>query len=346
MEKQQTSPETILIYVGQDLVGDGLMKLPFVRALRYAFPQARITWLAGNKASVYANSLAPLVEGLIDEVVVDVEIGASWKELFSHPLARRHFDLIIDTQRRFRNTLVLKRTSHQRFVSGTLNFLLSDIRPRKPRKRAAKKPGMVQQLLNLLSASMGQPVEGMVALPASPNHAKTAKILLPEGTRYFGLAPGSSQQRKCWPFERFLALASHLAEQGYKPVFVLGPAEEGLCEQARRSVPDALFPLQSSEIPEAQAYTPMLTIEIAKLLSGAVTNDSGTAHMLAAANTPLVSLFGPTPARKFAPATPILKVIEANDFGSREMAAIPLEAVEQGVLEIISETQGKAQGPG
>ncbi|WP_232302628.1 hypothetical protein [Elstera litoralis] len=29
----------VLVYVGLDLMGDGLMKLPFVRALRAAFPE-------------------------------------------------------------------------------------------------------------------------------------------------------------------------------------------------------------------------------------------------------------------------------------------------------------------
>ena len=45
------APATICVYVGLDLVGDGLMKLPFLRALRAAYPQARITWLAGKIAS-------------------------------------------------------------------------------------------------------------------------------------------------------------------------------------------------------------------------------------------------------------------------------------------------------
>ena len=36
-------PNTILVYVGADLLGDGLIQLPFVRALRAAYPQARIT---------------------------------------------------------------------------------------------------------------------------------------------------------------------------------------------------------------------------------------------------------------------------------------------------------------
>ncbi len=50
----------ILVYSGLELLGDGVMKLPFVRALRRCWPAARITWLAGKGKTVYAGTLAPL----------------------------------------------------------------------------------------------------------------------------------------------------------------------------------------------------------------------------------------------------------------------------------------------
>ena len=62
------TPATICVYVGLDLVGDGLMKLPFLRAVRHAWPRARVTWLAGKGRSVFAHDLAPLARGLIDEI--------------------------------------------------------------------------------------------------------------------------------------------------------------------------------------------------------------------------------------------------------------------------------------
>ena len=96
---------SILVYVGLDLLGDGLIKLPFVRALRSAFPQAHITWLAGKGHSVFAGPLAPLVADLIDEVVDNAGIGDRPSQLLADPLAGsvlagRHFDLVIDSQRR------------------------------------------------------------------------------------------------------------------------------------------------------------------------------------------------------------------------------------------------------
>jgi ADP-heptose:LPS heptosyltransferase len=72
----------------------------------------------------------------------------------------------------------------------------------------------------------------------------------------------------------------------------------------------------------------MLTIALGRRMTAAVANDSGTGHMLAAADIPLVSLFGPTPARKFAPGATRLTVVQAQDFGADSMDAIPTAAVE------------------
>ena len=123
------SPESILVYVGLDRFGDGLMKLPFVRALRSTWPAARVTWLAGKGETVYAGRLSPLVFGLVDEVIQNAGIGLAAGELLRRPLPDRRFDLILDTQRRFMTSLVLKRIAHGRFVSGTAGWLLSDARP-------------------------------------------------------------------------------------------------------------------------------------------------------------------------------------------------------------------------
>ena len=75
-----------------------------------------------------------------------------------------------------------------------------------------------------------------------------------------------------------------------------------------------------------------MTIAIARHLHVAVANDSGLGHMLAAAETPMVSLFGPTLPEKFAPSTPWLTILRAQDYGLRDhMDAIPLSAVSDAV---------------
>src|ERR1700730_14403485 len=95
----------ILVYSGLELLGDGLMKLPFVRTLRKAWPAARITWLAGKGRTVYAGALQPLVRDCLDEVIEAAGIGIAARELLHRPLPGRRFELVIDTQRRVLTTL-------------------------------------------------------------------------------------------------------------------------------------------------------------------------------------------------------------------------------------------------
>ncbi len=297
------APESVLVYVGGDLVGDGLIKLPFVRALRAAYPKAWITWLAGKGASAYASSLAPLVEGLIDEVIAEARIGGHWRELLGRPLPDRAFDLVIDTQRRLLTTLIVRRIRHRAFISGAAGFGFSDRRPARPYRKPA---AMIRQMLYLIEVAMGGPAPGAPPLALDPDLRAEARRLLPDGTGdYVGLAPGAGGRHKRWPLARFLEVAAHQVSRGRRPVFVLGPDEADMVSGVRQAAPEAALPLQAA----------------------AVANDAGTGHLLAAADCPMVSLFGPTSPEKFAPLTSRLAVLTAQSYGGSEMTAIPKAAV-------------------
>ncbi|MGE4280275.1 MAG: glycosyltransferase family 9 protein [Magnetospirillum sp.] len=324
------APASILVYVGLDAVGDGLMKLPFLRALRAAFPAARVTWMAGKGHSVYAGVLAPLVAGLVDEVLDDCHVGSQVRELLgTRPLYGRRFDLIIDTQRRLLTSLILRRIGHGAFISASAGFALSSRRPGTSYRRPA---AMAAQLLDLVELAAGGPVQhGAPLLIDEPIQAEAAR-LLPDGQVYVGFAPGAGGRHKCWPLDRFCAVAAELAQAGRVPVFLLGPNEAEWVPVIRAAVPSAVMALQET----TQAVTPMLTIALAARMAAALANDSGTGHMLAAADIPLLSLFGPTPAAKFAPATRFGQVIEAQSFGGEAMELIPTRVVVDSLVGMLS----------
>ncbi len=354
------TPGTVLVYVGLDLVGDGLIKLPFLRALRNAFPTARITWLAGKGKSVYAHGLAPLVRGLVDEVVEEAEIGRRWREalappLKGTPLEGRRFDLVIDTQRRVGTTLLLRRIPHGSFISGAADFFFSGRRPPKPR---AKPPAMVRQLLDLAELASGRPADTSGELPGDPRHDDLAASLLPAGRSYIGLAPGAGGKHKCWPLERFMALAAAQQAAGRTPVMLLGPEETDWAEHVAQALPGAVLPLQSEAV-QRLGPSPLITIALAQRLALAVANDAGVGHMMAAANCPLISLFGPTPPEKFAPLVSRARILRAQDYtGGQDdtgdagdntdaaaMERIPLSAVQQAVEDLLGEIEDTTAAP-
>jgi ADP-heptose:LPS heptosyltransferase len=313
------APRSVLVYVGQDLIGDGLIKLPFVRALRAAFPEAHLTWVAGKGRSVYAGVLAPLVAGLLDEVIDDANFGSTWTDLFRRPLAGRAFDLVIDTQRRFLTTLIVRRIRARCFVSGAGNFIVSSRRPRAYRRP----PAMIRQMLDLIEVASGRPAMTAGAYPLPADKMVQAKALLPDGPAYVGLAPGAGMRVKCWPLDRFIALARLQRETGHQPVFLLGPQEQEWLPGLREALPQAQFPLQAPGVEP----DPLLSMALATRLAAAVANDSGVGHILAAGGAPLVSLFGPTSPDKFAPCAAVSTIITAQEFGSEAMDAIPVAVV-------------------
>jgi ADP-heptose:LPS heptosyltransferase len=321
----------ILVYSGLELLGDGVMKLPFVRALRRAWPNARITWLAGKGPTVYSTTLAPLVAGCIDEIIENAGIGSRTSELWRRrPLPGRRFDLVIDTQRRVLTSLILRRIRTRCFISGAADFRLSSRRPPRP---FVKPESMVGQLMALLVVAGGKPVDPGFDIVLPTEWTVKALALLPEGPIYVGIAPGAGGAAKRWPLDRFIALARRQIERGRVPVVLLGPAEADLVAELRAALPQAGFPLQQDGNTE---QSPLLTMALAQRLAVAVANDSGTGHLIAAAGCAMVSLFGPTRPQKFAPAAQRLTVVDARDHGEAEMASISVETVSEALERMLS----------
>lgn len=311
----------IAIYVGEDLLGDGLLKLPFVRALRATFPQSHITWIAGDKESSYGTMLAPCVEGLINKV-----IHQGRQKTGLGP-----FDLIIDTQQDVSVTLWLRTIPHQAFISRTWGFLWSSEKP-SLFKRWDKPVHLCDQLLQLGSLAAGHDLPKILEPLALPDiYTKPMKDILPKKKEYIGFAPGAGQDKKCWPLDHFIQIAKEQVELGYVPVFVLGPKEEPWHKLLKQVLPEAKFPLQDH--PELLA-SPLYTIALAQRFKLAIANDSGTGHLFAAAGIPLVSLFGPTNPAKLHPLTEKLVILRAPD--PKDMKSLTVDKVLDAVDGMLS----------
>ncbi len=330
---------SVLVYVGFDRVGDSLLKLPFVRGLRRAYPGARITWVAGRDTSVYAGVMAGAIHGLIDEIVENAGIGLTPTEFLrgrpAGALAGRRFELVIDTQRIVWTSLSLWRIPHDVFISPAARFLLS---ARKPPKGYRFPKTMQRQLLDLLELASGATFPTPRTLDLDPGAAAraAAMALLPDGRRYVGIAPGSGGPPKCWPLDNFIAFARRQVALGRAPVFFLGPKEIDWRDRIAAVVPEALFPLQDQHAGREFGFSPLLTIALAERLEGAVSNDSGAGHMFAVGGAPVVILYGPTEPGKFQPMTDRLVMVRARDFGGREMRLIPTEAAEAALERVIA----------
>jgi len=333
MSKTFELPESprILTFVDRDSAEDGLVRLPYLRALRHGFPSGRMTWLVGQGPSGFRGALAPLAAGLIDRVIDSVPIEGRFGELLARPLRNDQFDLVIDGQQRLVTALVLKRIRSRHFLSASSDFILSD---RKPARRPPPPISTVAGLLALLELATGLPAKPAAPLALSPEVRAVARALLPRGPSYVGLAPGASDPALAWPVNEFVNIARVLDQNGNVPVFLLGPAEQHWHEPIAAAVPTARFPMQHPSV-GALGGAPHLAIALTERLGVTLANDGAFAHIAAAGGTPVVGLYGPTDPAHTAPIASRFTALRAQDHGGGEVALIPAAAVLQAIQQML-----------
>jgi heptosyltransferase III len=115
------------------------------------------------------------------------------------------------------------------------------------------------------------------------------------GRAVIAIHPGAGSATKRWPLARFQALACEIVRGLTADVLVIdGPAEPGL---ARKVVAD----LQAPAAYVAESLPLGVVSGALSLCQGFIGNDSGMAHLAAGLDLPSVTLFGPTSPAHWAP---------------------------------------------
>jgi heptosyltransferase-3 len=148
-----------------------------------------------------------------------------------------------------------------------------------------------------------------------------------EHTRPVIIHPGSGGNPKCWPRERYFALAERLSAAGQAVLVLCGPAEspelrvriEGFMQErpGMAMVFDADLAVVAGLAAECGLY---------------VGNDSGITHLAAAAGAPVIALFGPTDPALWAPRGANVRVIAAGALDAMSVDAVFEACGELGAL--------------
>jgi len=120
---------------------------------------------------------------------------------------------------------------------------------------------------------------------------------LPVPANTVALHPGSGNEKKNWPMANFQDLARRLEKEGYLVRWILGPAEEGLW------LPDGWLTWRNVGLSDLAG-----ALAACKLFVG---NDSGIAHLSAAAGCPTVVLFGVSDPDVWAPRGRAVRLVKA-----------------------------------
>jgi lipopolysaccharide heptosyltransferase I len=285
---------TNILLIKPSSLGDIVMALPALSALRRSFPDARISWLVRPE-------FAPLIEGhpYLDEIIFfeRKRLGTAWR----HPgafgslvslvrgLRGRRFDAVVDLQGLFRSAaLAWLSGCPQRF--GPIwrrefahHFYTTTVSAR------PEWVHVIDYYMKILEAMEAGDRKVEFVLPEKPEAVAAVGTLLSEHGidrgRYAVIIPGSAQISKCWPAERFAALADRLvSDHGLSIVATGGKAESVMIEQIadRANCPIINLAGQTS-LPEL--------VEVLRGARIVISNDTGPGHIAAALGRPLVMMF-------------------------------------------------------
>jgi len=275
-------------------VGDVVMMLPALEAVRDIFPASAITVLARPWVlPLFENH--PAVDGVLP---IDTGKGypADLPEVVRTVarIRRSGFDLAILFQNAFEAAFISFLGGIRLRVGYNTDgrgFLLTHPVARDPRVLQGHQ---VQYYLSILRAVGWEAGEREPRLHVPEKAQKAAQELLVsmgirEGDFLLGLAPGAAYgPAKRWPMERFAAVGDRAASAWGAKVVLLGTeAEKGLCEALGKAMTHAPIDLSNrTGLGEAMAM-----IRRCRLF---VSNDSGLMHIAAALNVPTVAVFGST----------------------------------------------------
>ncbi|MDD5556501.1 MAG: lipopolysaccharide heptosyltransferase II [bacterium] len=278
-----------IVVRGMNWLGDAVMTIPAVRALREIFPGAAVTMLApDNLAPLWENE--PAVSGVIP---FGRPPSARRKAALIRRLRAGRFDLGVLFPNSFESALwLLLGGVRVRLGYPTCGRRLLLNRPVAERRgRGRHQVHRSMDLARALGPVTVEPVPS-VAVPA-PAARRADELLraggIGTGEPLLGINPGATYgSAKCWPPDRFARLAALARDRlGLRAAIVGGADERTLAEEIRAAAGGGAVNL-------AGGTTIMDLAAVARRCAVFVSNDTGPMHLAAAVGTPVVAVVGPT----------------------------------------------------
>ena len=310
----------ILIYNSGGGLGDSIQIMPLILSLQNHFKKAKFYYL-GAHTNHFGRKLKEY-NIIIDTLDLDLKYFGFrwWHLLFSKKnFIKKNiikFDLIVDLQKKFRNSLILHRIPHEHFYSNTLNniFLTKNIK--------FQTKDHIKNLSFFLDEKINPISYDLNTLPK--NLMNEAKKLLPKNNYIgFSITQGNAYRKKSWSIYKFISLANKVLIKNKIPVFFIEKNQEYIIEKIKNQVPSALFPELNTKF-----ACPALVTALSSRLDQAVSIDNGVMHMMGLANIPMIVLFGPTNSDKFAPKNNYTKILDSKKISNtKDIDSITVDEV-------------------
>ena len=293
-----TTPHRVLVYRCGAL-GDTIVALPAIRAVREAFPDAELVLMTANDGA-----------GILwtDEVLRDfgwfahvvtyrarelASVAGLWNVLQRVRALRPELVVYLGSDhnsgiRTLRDRVFFRLAGAQRFVAASSDKVSFFGRLRRDRRPY---PHEVDRLLDAVRRAGIPAGPPRFELPARAAHAERVAALLQRGCigidrPLVAMCPGSKQAAKRWPLERYAALGARLIVDGGADVAIIGGPDEARAAAAvARDWPAGRWTVLAGELSVLESA------EVLRRAALYVGNDTGAMHLAAAVGTRCVAIF-------------------------------------------------------
>jgi len=278
------------------------------RTLREHFPQARISWLVGEKSQEILHG-NPDLDNIIlwqrEKWEQELRKG-SWQKsvadfrMLTQQLKNERYDMVIDLQGLLLTGLIGWRSGARTRIGfrqareGSALFYTH-------RVRNEHRLQIVQHYLQLLRPLGIRRFNTQMVMPLAQRHYDFASNLFSsqnineDQDRVIILNPSTSWPTKCWPPAYYARLANLLGTGLAAKIMLLGaPGDVPLLKEISAGISQPVINLAGkTNLKELAAV-----VQKSHLF---ISGDTGPLHIAAAVGTPTLSLFGPTDPQVYAP---------------------------------------------
>jgi ADP-heptose:LPS heptosyltransferase len=272
-------PRNILvIHFGQ--LGDVVLGLPAMKAIRDRFPDARRTAVVGS-ATAEIVTMASLFNEVIPVDRVRLLKGntlSSSVEIirFALSIRRTGFDFVIDLHS-------LPETNLLGYFSGARQRLFSRRESRSLDRLSNFQPAPPVEDKSIHLSEYYLRVLQPLGVSGSPEpfRFKTSRVNVKSERPLVGLNPGAGHASRRWPLERFIELALMISSSGTADIAVfLGPEESAIADEVRGAL--------NGNCSVVTGLTLNGLADRFARLTCLISNDTGPVHIAAASGTPII----------------------------------------------------------
>jgi len=270
-------------------IGDTVLTTPSLYALRRFLPHTKIDILLEDW-------VAPVLEGsdLVDRVIAIARDGTSARARLARELRASRYDVVYNLHGGTTATLLTRATGAPHRVGfGHYQYARLHNHAAPSSLEIWQRPSLhsVEQQLALIGWT-GVPVTDRPATRLGVTERSRASVsaklraagVADEDKPFAVIHPTAAFATKQWATENFARVAEELTARGLTAIAIVSPKEKAVAQAVIRESSAPAFGLSDLSLPEVTALTSRTRLFVG--------NDSGIAHIAAAAGAPCVVIFG------------------------------------------------------